>query len=225
MDDHTRIKRSSVLSEHAAKAFLAPYGIPVVEEKTAADSEEAVDAARSVGFPVVLKALGDKLLHKTERRLVHLNLADEQMVRSAADAIAAAAGEDLESLLVQPQVSGTREFVAGLFYDDQYGPVIMFGLGGVFVEVLKDVAFRVAPLTEADTRDMIEEIKGAPLLHGMRGEKPKDIEAVKQVLSRLSDIAVNNPEIQEIDLNPVIVHEQGLSIVDSRILIQDQPSG
>src|SRR6056297_2175288 len=132
MDDHTRIKRSSVLSEHAAKGFLAPYGIPVVDEKTAADSEEAVAAARAMGFTVVLKGLGERLLHKTERRLVHLNLADEQMVRRAAEAIAAAAGDDLASFLVQPQLKGLREFVAGLFYDDQYGPVIMFGLGGIF---------------------------------------------------------------------------------------------
>jgi len=104
--------------------------------------------------------------------------------------------------------------------DSQFGPVIMFGLGGIFVEVLKDVSFRVAPLATEDIDGMIREIKGYKILTGVRGEKPKDIEAIKEILARLSQIAIDNPEIQEVDLNPVIVHEKGASIVDSRVLIK-----
>ena len=103
--------------------------------------------------------------------------------------------------------------------DRQFGPVIMFGLGGIFVEVLKDVAFRVAPLAQEDIDDMVKEIKGYPVLEGIRGESCKDIEALKSTLAKLSQIAIDNPEIREVDLNPVIVHEKGASIVDSRIII------
>ena len=103
--------------------------------------------------------------------------------------------------------------------DNQFGPVIMFGLGGIFVEVLKDISFRVAPITEQDLDDMIQEIKGYRLLTGIRGEKAKDIGAIKEILAKLNEIAVDNPEIREIDLNPVIVHEQGASIVDSRVIL------
>jgi len=103
--------------------------------------------------------------------------------------------------------------------DAQFGPVIMFGLGGIFVEVLKDVSFRVAPLAAEDIDEMVKEIKGYRVLTGIRGEKPKDIDAIKDILARLSEIVIDNPEIQEIDLNPVIVHEKGASIVDSRVII------
>lgn len=223
MDDHTRIKQSSVLSEHAAKTFLAPYGIPVVEEKTAADSAEAVAAARSVGFPVVLKALGEKLLHKTERRLVHLNLADEQMVRSAADALAAAAGEDMECLLVQPQVSGTREFVAGLFHDGQYGPVIMFGLGGIFTEVFSDVSFRLAPLSEADAADMITEIRARSMLDAFRGEAAVDRQALIRALMGLSRVAEEHGDITEIDINPLLITPEGRPVAVDALVVKGDP--
>jgi acyl-CoA synthetase (NDP forming) len=105
--------------------------------------------------------------------------------------------------------------------DPQFGPVIMFGLGGIFVEVLKDVSFRVAPLADEDIDEMITEIKGYRIIAGLRGEKPKDTAAIRKILARLSDIAVNNPEIMEIDLNPVIVHQQGASIVDSRMILEE----
>jgi acyl-CoA synthetase (NDP forming) len=111
------------------------------------------------------------------------------------------------------------ECIIGMIRDSQFGPVIMFGLGGIFVEVLKDVSFRVAPLAEEDIDEMIKEIKGYKILTGIRGEKAKDINAIKSILAKLSEIAINHAEIEEIDLNPVIVHEKGVSIVDSRIII------
>jgi acyl-CoA synthetase (NDP forming) len=117
-------------------------------------------------------------------------------------------------------VAEGQECIIGMIRDPQFGPVIMFGLGGIFVEVLKDVAFRVAPLTNKDIDEMIKEIKGYKVLTGIRGKKPKDIEAIRHILVRLSDVAIDNPEIEEIDLNPVIVHEKGASIVDSRMILK-----
>ncbi len=116
-------------------------------------------------------------------------------------------------------VADGQECIIGMIRDPQFGPVIMFGLGGIFVEVLKDVSFRVAPLADEDIEEMIREIKGYRILSGIRGAKPSDIDAIKNILARVSEIAIDNPQIKEIDLNPVIVHENGASIVDSRMIL------
>ena len=121
--------------------------------------------------------------------------------------------------LVSPMAAPGQECIIGMIRDPQFGPVIMFGLGGIFVEVLKDVSFRVAPLAQEDIDEMMEEIKGYKVLTGIRGEKAKDVNALKHIIAKLSRIAIDNPEIAEIDLNPVMVHEQGASIVDSRIIL------
>ncbi len=218
------------LLETESRELLQEYGLSLPEGVLAEDADQAYQAAADFDCPVALKVVSPDIIHKSDAGGIELNCTSPEQARQAFESIEsrvlqATTRERMAGVLISPMAAKGQECILGMIKDPQFGPVIMFGLGGVFVEVLKDVAFRVAPLTEDDTRDMIEEIKGAPLLHGVRGEKPKDIEAVKQALLRLSDIAVHNPEIQEIDLNPVIVHEQGLSIVDSRILIQDQPSG
>ncbi len=118
-------------------------------------------------------------------------------------------------------VEDGQECIIGMIRDPQFGPVIMFGLGGIFVEILKDVSFRVAPLSEEDIDEMIKEIKGYKVLTGIRGEKHKDIDAIRNILARLSDFAIDNPEVKETDLNPVIVHEKGASIVDSRMILKN----
>ena len=133
------------LTESESKELLEAYGVPVVNETVATSEDEAIKAAKRAGFPVVLKGLGATLLHKTERGLVHLNLADEEAVKRAALHIVEEAGDELEGILVQPQVAGKREFVAGLFRDKQFGPVIMFGVGGIFTEALSDVSSYRAP--------------------------------------------------------------------------------
>ena len=125
-----------------------------------------------------------------------------------------------DKILLMEQVKGLELIVGGM-RDPVFGPVVMFGLGGIFVEVLKDVAFRVAPLAKKDIEEMITEIKGYPLLTGIRGGKPKDVETIKDILAKISEIAIDNPEIKEIDLNPVIVHEEGAAIVDSRIILAE----
>jgi acyl-CoA synthetase (NDP forming) len=214
------MNEQQVLTEHAAKAFLASYGVPVAEEQEASGPADAVQAARAIGFPVVLKGLGSTLLHKTENRLVHLNLADEDAVSAAAEAIQAAAGGQLESLLVQSQVAGSREFVAGLFHDEQYGPVVMFGLGGIFTEVLSDVSFRLAPLSESDAVEMITEIRAKAMLEAVRGEAAVEREKLTGTLMALSRIAEAHSDIREIDINPLLVTPEGRPIAVDALIIK-----
>ena len=163
-------KGLSSLSEYDSKKLLAAYGIPVVKETVAKTPDEAADAAARINFPVVIKGLGSQLLHKTEMGLVHLKLQTKSAVIQAAGEISKAAGPNLEGFLIQPFVEGKREWVAGMFRDPQFGPVIMFGAGGIFTEALSDVAFRLAPLAQNDAEDMLNEIKGKALLNDFRGE-------------------------------------------------------
>lgn len=209
-----------VLSEYDAKVFLSPYGVPVVSEKKAEDIEAAVAAAVEIGFPVVLKGLGAELLHKTENRLVYLNLETEESVKAAAKAIAESAGNRLEAFLVQPQISGKREFVAGLFNDDQYGPVVMFGLGGIFTEVLSDVTFRLAPLSEADAAEMITELRSSAMLDAVRGEPPVNRELLIKTLTGLSRIACEHADIREIDINPLLISSDGNPMAVDALVIK-----
>lgn len=205
-------------NEHESKELLKRYGVPTVPEAVAADEAAAVAAAERFGFPAVLKALGRTLLHKSERGLVRLNLFDAQAVRQAAAALRAAAGAELEGYLVQPQLAGRREFVAGMVRDPHFGPVVMFGVGGVLTEALGDVSLRLAPLTEADALEMIAEIRAARLLGPFRGEAAVRQEALVSTLLGLSRIAVERPEIAEIDVNPLRVDaDGGLRAVDALV--------
>jgi acyl-CoA synthetase (NDP forming) len=214
------------LTEYESKQLLGAYGVPVIDEAVAADAGQAATTAAGMGYPVVLKGLGAKLLHKTEMGLVHLNLADETALRAAAADVEETAGADLEGFLIQPQVAGRRELVAGLFRDPQFGPVVMFGIGGVFTEAFRDVSFRLAPLTRADAGEMLDEIQGKKLLGPFRGELPADRYALIQTLTGLSQIAAEHPEIMEIDVNPLLVSPDGrIQAVDALCLIGDPPSG
>jgi len=207
--DGTEKSKSGALNEHRSKLILKAYGVPVVDEIVAVGVADALDAAQKIGFPVVLKGLGQTLLHKTERRLVHLNLTSPQDVDAAAHAIAADAGAALEGFLVQPQVKGRRELVAGLFKDKLFGPVIMFGIGGVFTEALKDVSFRLAPLTQNDINQMVGEIRAREILGNFRGEKAINLRQLARTLLGLSRIALDRPDISEIDINPLVVTDTG----------------
>ena len=219
-----RAKRSGAgsLNEHESKIVLKAYDVPVVEEMSAADVDAAVQAAEKIGFPVVLKGMGAALSHKTEQGLVHLNLTDSEGIRGAAHSIKAAAGEDLEGFLIQPLVKGRREFVAGLFRDDQFGPMVMFGVGGIFTEAIKDVTFRLAPLSESDAQEMLDEIRSKPLLNAFRGEPAVDREGLIRTLTGLSKIALDYPEIAEIDINPLLATPTGeLRAVDALVVIRE----
>lgn len=213
----------AALTEFESKQFLKPYGVAVVDEEKVETIEMAVKTAEKTGFPVVLKGLGKELPHKTELQLVHLNLNDAAAVEAAARTIQKNAGNKLEGFLVQPQISGKREFVAGLFRDDQYGPVVMFGLGGIFTEVLSDVSFRLAPLTESDAADMIAEIRSSPLLGPFRGEAAVDENKLVQTLMGLSGIGVDCPEVSEIDINPLIVTPKGQPVAVDALVVKGSP--
>ena len=208
------------LNEAESKTLLSQYGLPIVEETVVVSEEAAVAQAQVMGFPVVLKGLGSKLTHKTERGLVKLNLWSVEDVHRAYHEIQASAGAELEGCLLQPLVLGRREFVAGLFRDSQFGLVVMFGLGGVFTEVIKDVVFRIAPLTEIQARRMMEELSSRILLDDFRGESAVDKEAMIRVLIGLSRLGMEHPEIMEVDINPLLITPRGeVTAVDALVVI------
>ena len=207
-----------VLNEHQAKLLLKQYGIPVIQEHPVKDADEAVRAARHVGYPMVVKAMGSRLLHKTEMGLVCLNLGDEAAVRQAVTVIQQKAGDDLEGLLIQPQITGQRELMVGLFRDPQFGPVITFGLGGVLAEALDDVAMAVAPLTETDALEIIGQVRAQKLLSSFRGEQAVDTPKLVGAILGLSRLAMDHPEISEVDINPLRVTPKGTLLAVAQIL-------
>lgn len=215
--------RSNLL-ETESRELLKEYGVTLPQARLVTNVQEAVSAADKMGYPLAMKVVSPDIIHKSDAGGVKLNLNSTQEVEKGFEEILKNAKrvtsrERILGVLLSPMVLPGQECIIGMIRDRQFGPVIMFGLGGIFVEVLKDVAFRVAPLAQEDIDDMVKEIKGYPVLEGIRGESCKDIEALKSTLAKLSQIAIDNPEIREVDLNPVIVHEKGASIVDSRIII------
>jgi len=203
------------LSDSEAKLLLEEAGIALPPERFVSQQADVAAAADSIGYPVVLKGIGTKLMHKTERGLVHLSLNDAGAVEEAARMISAEAGSELDGFLLQPHISGRREFVAGLLQDPQFGPVILFGIGGVLTEAFADVAFRLAPLTETDAREMLGEIQGKALLGAFRGEKAVRQSELIQILMGLSHIGATHPELSEIDINPLLVSPEGrVTVVD-----------
>lgn len=214
------------LNEHQAKQLLKQYGIPVVQEHLVNDAEQAAQAAGHIGYPVVVKGMGTRLLHKTEMGLVRLNLGDETTVRQAVVDIQQKAGDKLEGLLIQPQVMGQRELMVGLFRDPHFGPVVTFGLGGVMAEALDDMAMAVAPLNEADAREMIGQLRAQKLLTAFRGEQAVDIPMLIDTILGLSRLAADHPEISEMDINPLRVTPQGsLLAVDALIAVNPPEPG
>ncbi|MBU0651517.1 MAG: acetate--CoA ligase family protein [Proteobacteria bacterium] len=212
------------LLETEARELLSLYGIPLPPAKLAKTPKEAAAAASAVGFPVALKIVSPEIIHKSDAGGILLNLANEKAVREGFAKVVANAGkvsrpENVLGVLVAPMAPKGQECIIGMIRNPQFGAVLMFGLGGIFVEVLKDVSFRVAPPSDLDLEEMIHEIKGYPLLAGVRGQKPKDTAILKDLLQRVAQLTTDHPEIQEVDINPVIVHEEGASVVDARIII------
>jgi len=218
--EKAKSQKRTALTEAQAKEVLKKYGIPVVEEKAVNTIEEAQTAAEKLGYPVVVKGLGSRLTHKTEKGLVKLNLKNSEEVRLAALYIKDAAGDDLEGFLIQPMLQGKREFVAGLFRDDQFGATVMFGLGGIFTEAIGDVVFRLAPLDEKEARRMIDDLHAQKLLGAFRGECAPDKDALIKTLVGLSRIGMEMPDISEIDINPLLVTPEGsVTAVDALIVL------
>jgi len=195
------------MSEAESKALLARYGIPVPAEAVVASPEQAAAAAEGIGFPVVVKLCGRAIAHKTERGLVKLGLRDGAAVAAAgAELLAAARPDDGDvGLLVGAMVSGARELIAGFVRDDEFGPCVMLGIGGILAEALGDVAFRLAPLAPVDADDLVDELSNQALLGAVRGEPPVDRAALARILLGLAAAAEEDERIRSIDLNPLIV--------------------
>jgi len=213
------------LLETEAKAVCIGYGIPVTRSELAKNEQEAARLAEKIGFPVVLKIVSPDIIHKSDVGGVVVNLKDEKAVLNAYKQIMRSVKKhDAEAriigVLVQEMAPASTEVIVGSIKDPQFGPAIMFGLGGVFVEVLKDVTFRIAPVTEEEAREMIEEVKAYPLLKGYRGSPPADINAIVKIILATSKLVMEHQEIKELDLNPIMVYEKGAKTVDARIILE-----
>jgi acetyl-CoA synthetase (ADP-forming) len=197
----------STLSERASLELVARYGVPTVVERCAATPDEAVEAADELGFPVVVKLHGAGLAHKTERGLVRLDLPTPSAVREAAASLLAAARPDDGDvdLVVAPMVAGSRELIAGVHTDEQFGRCVMVGIGGILTEALGDVAFRLAPITDDDPVDMLDELRAQALLGPLRGEPAIDRGAVRDLLLALSRLATGERDVRAVDLNPLVI--------------------
>ncbi len=222
-----RAEQRSLLSEVEAKQLLADAGVNVTETRLATSVDEAAAHAAALGYPVALKVVSDTITHKTDVGGVELGVADEAALRAACHRIhervtAAAPDANAQGVSVQPMAEPGVEVILGITQDQQFGPVLMFGLGGVFVEVLKDVAFRIVPLEPHDAAEMVREIQGFPVLEGFRGQPAANLEAVEAMLLQLSEFAEANPEIAELDLNPVFARPDGAVAVDARILLTSE---
>ena len=222
--DRARTQGRKILTEVESKQLLEEAGIPTARARLATSREAAVQAARDIGFPVVLKVVSPQITHKTDVGGVKLDLKSPEEVAAAFDEIMAAARRaapdaTIDGVSVQQMARPGIEVIVGVSTDPQFGPVIMFGLGGVLVEVLKDVSFRIIPIAPRDARQMIHEIKGFPLLEGYRGQDPADLAALESLLLRISGFVEQQPEVSELDLNPVFAYKDGAVAVDARIVL------
>ena len=213
-------KKQKALSEYDSKRVVASAGVAITREGLAGSRSEAVTLAEGFGFPVVLKGCSSTLTHKTEMGMVKLNLGNSSDVARAYDEILEA-GVELDGVLVQEMIKGDREFVIGLTRDPQFGPCVMFGLGGIFTEVLNDVSFRVAPISEIDALEMIEEIKTKKLLDEFRGSPAVDKTALVKALVGIGNLGVEYDQIAEIDINPVIISGDKPVAVDALIVLNN----
>jgi succinyl-CoA synthetase beta subunit len=191
------------LSESASKQVLAAYGIPVTLEFVVRSMDAAVEKAETIGYPVALKASGENVLHKTESDWIALDLKDREQVRNAYRDLMSRNDAAFEEILVQQMVKGNRELVVGLKRDLQFGPCVLFGIGGVLTEILEDISIRVAPLDRLDAMDMMEDIRGKKILDAFRGKPPVDRESLADILIAVGRIGLEHKDIFEIDINPI----------------------
>ena len=216
--------------EHESKDLISKYGIAVGDYKLVNSAKEAVDFANSIGYPVVAKAMSPDIVHKTEAGVIKLNLKSAEELENAYSEIidnamkynpnAKIAGVNVQKMAE----NGVVEIIIGSMRDTNFGPVLMFGLGGIFVEIFKDVSYRVCPITKEEANKMIRSIKAFPLLDGYRGQQKADINALVDTMIKCCKLLEENPQINELDLNPVIIFEEGegLMVVDARIILEEE---
>ena len=208
--------------EPAAMQWLEENGIPVPEYRFARSEEELKTACREIGFPLVLKVVSPQILHKSDFGGVKVNLRDEAQALDAYHAILDKnKNYDVQGVMVYPMVSGGMEVLVGLSTDAQFGPVVAVGLGGIYTEVWKDISLRIAPIDHVSAMEMIEELKSVKILRGVRGDSPRDIAALADLLVNFSTLPFRYPDITEVDLNPVFLFEKGLAVGDVRIITRN----
>ena len=206
------------LTEYESKRFLAAYGIPITREAVARSEEEVALKASEIGYPVAVKGSDEAFHHKTDLDLIELNLKDEKSVRRAYHQLVSRSKAKLKEVLVQEMIAEPRELMVGLYRDPQFGPCVMFGLGGIFTEILQDTVFRVTPLTRKDAMEMLTEIKGKKILESFRGKPRIDRDKVADILLALSQIGKEQPAIREIDINPIKLVNGKPVVVDALVV-------
>lgn len=220
--DEALKRGAKALSEYESKKLLAEYGVSITQEKIVSAEDDAVAAASDIGYPVVLKGSGEELSHKTEMNLIALNLRDENEVREAYKNLISNPEAEVKEVLVQQMIKGDRELVVGLTRDAQFGPCVMFGLGGIFTEILEDVSFRVAPLTRWDAKDMMGEIRAAKILDAFRGKPEVDREALADILIAIGTIGMELDQVAEIDINPLKILDGKPVAVDALVVLSNE---
>jgi acetyl-CoA synthetase (ADP-forming) len=223
--EEARSEGRKFLLEPEAKTVCKEYGIPVTELKTAHTAEEAAKFSEEIGYPTVLKIVSPDVLHKIDVGGVVLNINSQEEAKNAYNKIIKNVKKHkpdakIDGILVQEMAPSATEVIVGSIKDYQFGPTLMFGLGGTFVEVMKDVSFRIAPIKEEEAREMISEIKAYPILKGYRGQPPRDIDTITKILLCTSKLVMDHPDIKELDLNPVMVYAKGAKTVDARIILE-----
>ena len=224
--DAARKDGRTILSEIEAKQLLEQAGVPVSPARLAKTKDDAIKQANDLGYPIVLKIVSPQITHKSDVGGVALGLTSAEEVGEAFERVVANAKKaqpsaTIDGVAVQRMEKQGTEVIVGMTKDPQFGPVMMFGLGGVMVEILKDVAFRVVPLEERDARQMIHEIKGYPVLEGFRGSDPADVKKLEQLLLKVSQFVESHPEVAELDLNPVFAYKDGAIAVDARVVLDE----
>jgi len=220
-------RKTPILSEIDCKEILKEADVDVIETKLARTRNESIQMSKSIGFPAAMKIVSPQITHKSDAGGVVLGIRNGDEAGKAFDRIMAIVKQKypaavVEGVAVQKMAEQGTEIVIGMTRDPQFGPMLMFGLGGIFVEIIKDVSFRIAPLTAEDAREMIREIKGYRLLEGYRGRAPVDISHLEKLLLKISRLAENNPDIKEMDINPIMAYSEGAVAVDARILLESK---
>jgi len=213
----------TTLSEYESKIVLASYQIPVTRETMVETSSDLIPATQKIGYPVVMKGCSPELSHKTERGLVRIDVRNDTEALNAFNDIMSGMNGNRGAVLVQEMVKGIRELVIGLIRDPQFGPCVMFGLGGIFTEILRDVSFRLAPLEKRDTLEMMNEIKAHKILDAVRGMEPVDRDILSEMLINVGNIGLTNDTIKEIDINPVIISGSRPIAADALVVLQSNP--
>ena len=218
--DAARKEGRETLSEYESKIVLASYDIPVTREIIIQKDNDIISAAHEIGYPVVMKGCSPEITHKTEKDLIRTDIRDDKEALDAFNDIMAGMNGGHGAILIQEMIKGKRELVIGLIRDPQFGPCVMFGLGGIFTEILKDVSFRLAPLEKRDALEMMDEIKAHKILDAVRGMEPVDRELLSKMLINVGKIGVENDAIKEIDINPVIISGSRPVAVDALVVLQ-----